>query len=250
MMTFITIVSCNKVVDNTGNTGTTTTTDTTKTNPLVTAVGTSDYNLGVYSFFKFFNVMDYGGVTIMLNDSTVASNIVQYYPSAYIKYNQRKVNIKVVFNSINVVSQDIDAFANNFYSIIVYKVGYNWKLSIINDSPQKMAVKKSGVRVLDFRTQAYFDYVNVRFTSPGADQLDFNKRNFLDHTTYSSYTRFDSLQTGIYNCYVYNDTTNLTIQKGINFEAGKYYSVLLLTPAAKTAADALKSITLDVEKHN
>jgi hypothetical protein len=191
--------------------------------------------------------MDYGAVSILINDSLLSGTIAEYYPSAYIKYNQRKVNIKVVFNNIQVLSEDMDAVVNNFYSVFVYKVGYQWKISIVNDSPNSMSTYNAGIRVLDFRTQAYFDYASVRLFSPGLDQKTFTKRLFLDHTTYSSYTYFDSMYNGTYSCYVYNDTANLLIQKGLVFDSSKYYTILLLTPSALTPAAAINAITLDVE---
>jgi hypothetical protein len=244
--------ACSKIIDNTGGTsggGGTTTTDT-ASNPLQSAVGTNYYMAGIYTFFKFINVMDYGNVTVLMNDTTLSS-VALYYPTAYYKTAKRKANIKIIFNNIKVLSQDVDAPVNNFYSVYVYKVGNEWKISVVNDAPNRMTSAKAGIRVLDFRTQAYFDYVNVRFTSPGFDQLDYTARNFLDHTTFSSYTKFDSLQSAsAYYCYVFNDTANLVKKTGITFDAGKYYSVVLLTPPSKSAADALFSITLDIEKHN
>jgi len=216
-------------------------------NPLKAVVGTANFNTNTYSFFKFFNVMDYGAVSILINDSLLSGTVAEYYPSSYIKYNQRKVNIKVVFNNIQVLSEDMDAVVNNFYSVFVYKVGYQWKISIVNDIPNSMTTYNAGVRVLDFRTQAYFDYVNVRLFSPGLQQITFTKRLFLDHTTYSSYSYFDSMYNGTYSCYVYNDTANLLIKNGLVFDSSKYYTILLLTPSALAPAAAINAITLDVE---
>ena len=246
--------ACSKVVEYNTSSGSGSTTSGSSTqnngayvNPLKAVVGTANYNANAYSFFKFFNVMDYGPVSIEINDSLLSGTIAEYYPSNYIKYNQRKVNIKVIFNNIQVLSEDMDAVVNNFYSVFVYKVGYQWKISIVNDSPNTISSYNTGIRVLDFRTQAYFDYANVRLCAPGLDQKTFTKRLFLDHTTYSSYTYFDSMYHGTYNCYVYNDTANLLIQKGLVFDSSKYYTVLLLTPSSLTPAAAINAITLDVE---
>jgi len=247
------LFSCNRYIDQ-RTTSTTPTIPTTPTTPPATPPpggGTTAPGTG-NAAIKFYNVVDFGNLTVSLNDVS-AGTVAQYYPTTYTTANAGTNNIKIYTTASTAtpaLNIGVDLAAGKYYSCFMYKVGYDWKISLVSDDLTAPPANKANVRVLDFRTQAYFDYVNVRITSPGLDQLDYTKRNFLDHATYDTYTRFKSIYAGSYNVIVYNDSTNLAIKKGINFDNGKIYSVILMTPASASAQAALYSIIPDIEKHN
>ncbi len=219
------------------------------TTPINTTPGNGTFNSN-YAYIKFFNVMDYGGVNVLINDTAVATNVAPYFPSTYLQATKTTTTIKIVFNNATVLTQTFDVLRGNFYSVFVYRVGYDWKMSFIKDILSAPPKGSANIRVLDFRTQAYFDYVKVRFVSPGTGQLDYINRNFLDHTTNSTLTQFQSLTAGNYTTYVFNDSTNLAIFKNINLDSASIYSAILLTPSSLSPAMALNAIKMDVEKHN
>ncbi|MDI9366006.1 MAG: DUF4397 domain-containing protein [Flavobacterium sp.] len=193
---------------------------------------------------RFYNVMDYGNVNVALNGAD-QGDVAIYYSTAYKQVAAGSRSIKVTFSGNTIVDANADLLSDKYYSCFIYRVGFNWRISIVTDDLTTPATGKAGVRVLDFRTQAYFNYVNVRVISVGLDQLDYTNRNFLDHLSYDTYTTFKQVAAGTYNINVFNDATNLSKKTGVTLGSGKIYSVLLVTPADLTAADALYNISLD-----
>ncbi len=224
------ITSCSKVVDN----------NSTVTNPPIVS--------GVLPTVKFFNVMDYGDVSVQLNTTNIG-NVALYYSSTYRVGIVGSNTISLSFGGNTVLTQKVDLVSGNNYSIFIYRVGFNWKISLVNDDLTTPATGRAKVRVLDFRTQAYFDYIKVRILGLGIGQLDFTDRNFLDHESYESYKTFQSIAAGTYNIVVYNSTQNLATKSDYNFANGKIYSVVLMTRADLSAAAALTAIVPDVQVH-
>lgn len=224
------VIGCTKQIDSTISTTTTTTTSSTAPN------------------IRFFNVMDYGNVSIQLNTKSIG-DVAQYYPTTYKIASIGTTNIKIIFGGGTAVDQNIDLLAGKSYSCFVYRVGYNWKISVITDDLTKPTSNNSNIRVLDFRTQAYFDYVNIKFSSPGNSTLEYAKRNFLDHQSYDYFTNYKTILAGTYNFTIYNTTVNLLTKSNVLFESTKIYSVILMTQASQTAAEALQNIKVDVEQH-
>ncbi|MBS1626968.1 MAG: hypothetical protein JSR09_07740 [Bacteroidetes bacterium] len=201
-------------------------------------------------FIKFFNVVDYGNVGVSLNGSNVGS-IAQYYPSIYTTGVNGTNNIKLTYNNNTISNIGVDMIAGAYYSCFIYRVGYEWKINVVKDDLTAPATGYANIRLLDFRTQAYFDYINVRVYALGVDEITYKKRNFLDHTTYSTYTSFNSLAANSsYNCMIYNDTANLASKKGFPLNSGKIYSIILMTPTGLSAGNAIYNIAIDVEQHN
>lgn len=204
------------------------------------------------AYIKFFNVLyDYNAVTCFLNGVSAAS-VSDFFPSGYITIPGSQNEITLYYPTTATKILDISATltGGNYYSCFIYKVGYDWKVSIVNDNLKLPSAGYFKVRILDFRTQAYFDYAKTRIYSPGnVSELDQTGRHFLDHTTYDSYTRFDSLPSGKYSVMTYNDTVTLA-RKDYSFVAGKTYSVLLTTATNQTSAEALFKIQTDIEAHN
>jgi len=228
------LASCSKQVD----TGTTTTpTDTTTKN-------TTPPNV------MFYNVMDYGNVGVYLNKVSVASGgIAKYYPTGYNTGVVGTNQIMVVFSSDTVINQNVDLLAGKNYSCFVYRVGYNWKISIVKDDLTAPTTGNSEVRVLDFRTQAWFSYIGVNFFSPGNSPLIFNNRNFLDHESYSSYQSFNTLIAGTYTMTLFTTTANLATQTA-TLSSGKIYTFVLMANASLTAAQALLNIQIEQSSNN
>jgi hypothetical protein len=192
--------------------------------------------------------MDYGNVSISLNNGST-STVAQYYPTSYKEGIIGTNSIIVSFGSNNVVSQSIDMIGGKYYSCFVYRVGYDWKISIVKDDLTPPASGSCKVRVLDFRTQAYFDYVGLRFFSPGNLTLDYSNRNFLDHLTYDTYASFRSITAGTYTTTIFTSTDNVFTKTGVLLESGKIYTAVLMTPASLSRADALKNIKFDLETY-
>ena len=238
------LMGCNKTVS------TATSTTTTPINPL------NNDTLTDFPRIKFFTVMDYGDAKVAVNLNGNTSTIAKYYPSNYYIANKGTNSITLYYpdtTTSSVLSMDIDLISGCYYSCFFYRVGYEWKLSLVKDdvsSPSNSANAK--IRVLDFRTQAYFDYVTVRVYDQGGDEHDFYNRNFLDHETYSSNALFKEVPSASnYSIQVLNYTNpNLTTRTGLTLSPGRIYSVVLMTPSIDTPAQALKDIFPDLEQHN
>ena len=208
---------------------------------------------------KFFNVVDQGKLRIKINGTVILDSLAQYYPSDYITLKPDSSNIQL----FKLTSGDTTQLSINFsllkgkkYSCFVYKQGYDWKVSFVNDNLTAPDSGYAGIRILDFRTQAIIDYVSVKVFSLGyftyGDVPPFIYRHFLDFTTYDFYTQFLPVYTRPdYNVVVYNSTSNLYSRSGINLQSKKLYSFILMTPASivsDTAAN--RYMFTDVQQHN
>ena len=236
--TILFLVSCTKYTTvATDTTTTTTTTTTTVTPPKI----------------KFYNVMDYGATNVYLNAKQVTS-VAKYYASSYLAATEGVNNIKIKFSEGTSTLLDVNhTLANNTnYSCFFYKVGNEWKSNVVKDDlPTTLATGFAALRVLDFRTEAYFNYINVRLVCPGFDIIDQKNRNFLDHTTYDGYTKFSTVGAGSYSIYMYNDTITSSYRKGVTIDSKGIYSVILTTPSNITPyTNAIYYIFPDVVKHN
>ncbi len=201
---------------------------------------------------KFFNVMDYGSTNVYLNKKQVTS-VAKFYASSYITAVAGDNNIQLAFTDKNTLLNINQTLNNNTnYSCFFYKVGNEWKANIIKDDlPTSITKGFAAMRVLDFRTEAYFNYINVRLICPGFDIVDQKNRNFLDHTTYDGYTKFSTVGAGSYSIYMYNDTITSSWRKGVTIESQGIYSVVLTTPSNITPyTNAIFYIFPDVAKHN
>jgi len=244
------IIGCNKTV--TTNTGTNNNNNNNNynNNPL------NNDTLTGFPRIKFYTVMDYGDtkVTVQLNSGTPIT-IAKYYPSSqYLIANSGSNAIKVFYpdtTTSTVLNMQEDLLSGCFYSCFIYRVGYEWKISIVKDNVNPPSIASNAkIRVLDFRTQAYFDYVNIRVYNPGYDEKYFYTRNFLDHETYSSNADFKEVAAGYYHVRVYNDSANLKTRDSVSLKSGKIYSIILMTPSTLSPADALNNIFPDVQQHN
>lgn len=250
--------SCSQYVDQRSGSGSTTTTPITPTQPVTPPSGSgSGGTIGggsgssTTSYIKFFNPVNFGSIGVSLNNSTVGT-IGQYAATAtYYTAVNGSNTISITQGGYTILNVTVDLVAGNYYSCFVYKVGYDWKINIIKDDLTLPGSKATNVRVLDFRTQAYYDFVRINIFSLGLDQYVDSNRHFLDHTSFDFYTKFHTLTAGSsYNIFVYNDSANLASKKGVPFLEGKIYSVILTTDATLSAADALKKISLEIEQHN
>lgn len=218
--------SCTKAVDT--------------TTPLTPGSGTS---VGP-AYIKFYNVMDYGNVNVSLGGTNIG-DVALFFSTAYKSIAAGNKNIKVTLGGNNIIDVFVDLVGDKYYSCFIYRVGFNWRVSIVSDDLTAPSAGKANVRVLDFRTQAYFDYVKVKIFSVGLDLVDYTNRNFLDHLSFDTYTKFKSLAAGTYTANVFNDTGTLATKTGVVLGTGKVYTLVLMTQADLTAADALKFINLD-----
>lgn len=201
---------------------------------------------------KFFNVMDLGSTNVYLNSKQVTS-VAKFYASSYITAKEGANNLQISFADKNTLLNVNPVLANNTkYSCFFYKVGNEWKYNLVKDElPTTFNTGFAALRVLDFRTEAYFNYINVRLISPGSDVIDQKNRNFLDHTTYDGYTKFATVGAGSYGIYMYNDTITSSYRKGVTIDSKGIYSVVLTTPSNITPyTDAIYYIFPDVVKHN
>jgi hypothetical protein len=229
------LAACTKVVD-----GSSTSTSTGSGTSTGTTTGTTTGTANI----RFYNVMDYGNVNVTLN-SVAQGDVAIYYSTAYKQVAAGTRNIKVTFGGNTIVDVYVDLLGDKYYSCFIYRVGYNWRISVVTDDLTAPSAGKAGIRVLDFRTQAYFNYVNVKIVSVGLDVLDYTNRNFLDHLSYDTYTTFKQVAAGTYNINVFNDTATLSSKTGVALGTGKIYSVILMTPADLTAASAINYINID-----
>ncbi len=216
--------------------------------------GINPVNNGIV-YIKFFGTLyDFNNISISLNNTRVGTVSV-YSPSNYVTGINGINNIQVFLGSSTATVLNINTplVAGNYYSCFVYKVGYDFKISIIQDNLTGLVSGFCGVRILDFRTQAYYPplFLNTRVYYPGnAYELDQSGRHFLDHTSYSSYTNFTQLTGGSYNVVLYNDSTNFSRINYTTFTAGKFYSILLCTSTQDSVNTSLYKIYMDIEEHN
>ena len=229
--------SCYKQVDN--GTSTTIKKDTTKTN-------TTPPNI------MFYNVMDYGNVYVILNNTNNLGGVAKWYPLSYTAGVVGTNNIIVTFSNDTIINENVDLLAAKNYSCFVYRIGYSWFLSVVPDNLTTPSAGNSQVRLLDFRTQAWFSYIGAKFFSPGNAPLIFNNRNFLDHESYSGYEGFNTLSSGIYTTTLFITTptaSNLT-QQTDTLVSQKIYTFVLMTQASLTAAQALQNIQIEQSSNN
>ena len=229
--------SCYKQVD----TGTTTT-------PIQDTVTTSTTPPKI----MFYNVMDYGNVYVILNKTNNLGGIAKWYPLSYTAGVVGTNNIIVTFSNDTIVNENVDLLAGKNYSCFVYRIGYSWFLSIVPDNLTTPTVGNSEIRVLDFRTQAWFSYIGINIYSPGIAPLVFNNRNFLDHESYSGYEGFNTLPSGTYTTTLFITTPtaqNLATQTD-TLVSQKIYTLVLMTQASLTAAQALNNIQIEQSSNN
>lgn len=233
----VSFVGCTKYATTSNNTTNTSSTTTTVVAPKI----------------KFFNVMDYGATNVYLNATKVTS-VAKFYASSYLTAKEGVNSIKITFaNNTSTLLDVSHTLANNSnYSCFFYKVGNEWKSNLVRDDlPATINTGFAALRVLDFRTEAYLNYINVRLICPGFDIIDQKNRNFLDHTTYDGFTKFSTVGAGSYGIYMYNDTITSSYRKGVNIDSKGIYSVILTTPTGiSPASDAIFQIFPDVAKHN
>ncbi len=228
--------SCYKQVSNGTNSNPT---DTIKTNSSVPNI-------------MFYNVMDYGNVYITLNNTNNLGGIAKYYPLSYTEGVVGANNIIVTFNSDTIINQNVNLLAGKYYSCFVYRIGYSWFLSVVPDNLKTPSIGNSQIRIMDFRTQAWFSYIGIKFFSPGNTPLIFNNRNFLDHESFSSYQDFNTVPSGIYTTtlYITSPTASNLKQETDTLVSQKIYTFVLMTPASLTSAKALNSIQIEQSVNN
>jgi hypothetical protein len=201
---------------------------------------------------KFFNVMDYGTTYVNLNGTKVAS-IAKYYTSGYVEAKTGSNNITINFPNKTELLNVNPLLANNTkYSCFFYKVGNEWKYNLVKDDWSNVTLTSgfAALRILDFRTEAYYNYINVKLICPGFDIIDQKGRNFLDHLTYDSYTKFMSVGAGSYTINMYNSDTTASTRKNVVIDSKGVYSVVLMTPQNITPyQNAIYSIFPDTQKH-
>lgn len=230
----ICILSCTKYESN-----------TTTTNP-------STPEVIVPPAIKFFNVMDLGETRVVLNSKQVTT-VSKFFASGYIPAVNGSNNIKLSFpNNTSLLDVNPTMANNNKYSGFFYRVGNEWKLNIVKDDlPKEITNGFAALRILDFRTEAYFNYINVRLISPGFDIIDQKNRNFLDHTTFDNLTKFQNAGAGTYTINMYNDTITSSTRKDVKLDSKGIYSIILTTPSNITPyTNAIYHIYPDVAKHN
>lgn len=201
---------------------------------------------------KFYDVFDQNSKDVKLNGTKVTS-IAKYYASSYITAKEGTNTVTIGYpNKSVLLNATLDLVRNSKYSCFFYLVGNEWKYNLIKDDlPTGLNSYTSAVRILDFRTEAYYNYINVRVASPGYGEIDQKNRNFLDHVTYSGYTYFKTISPGTYNIYMYNDTLTTSRRLGVPIDAKGIYSILLTTPGNITPyTNAIFYIFPDVVKHN
>lgn len=222
-----------------------------------TTTGNSNYFLNgdTAPRIMFFDVMDFGSMDVKLNGIKVTS-IAQYYNSTYFYAKEGTNTISLNFTGkTDALNTTLELVRNTRYSCFFYKVGNEWKYNLVKDDiGATLNNNRAAIRVLDFRTEAYYNYINVRIASPGGDYIDQKNRNFLDHVTFGGYTYFNTSSTnigsGTYTIKMYNDTITLPKYRTVNFDSQGYYSVILNTPSNITPyTSAIYHIWPDVVKH-
>ena len=213
---------------------------------------TSTTTIDTAPSIKFFDAMDFGSMDVTLNSKKVSS-VAKYYASSYITAKEGSNNLQLAFpGKSSVLNATVDLVRNTKYSCFFYMVGNEWKYNLVKDDINgKSNASSAAIRVLDFRTQGYYDYINVRIASPGGDDFDQKNRNFLDHGTYSGFTYFKSITAGTYSIKTYNDTATTSRRFDVKFESKGIYTVMLTTPINITPySAAIFQIFPDVIKHN
>ena len=228
--------SCTKQVDITPST-----TDTTGTNTGTTST--------VAPKVKFFNVMDYGPVNVLLNNTSVSSSLQTWYPTTYKTAVIGTNTVVVKFGGDTTrVNVTIDLLAGKNYSCFIYRVGYNWKISLVPDNFTTPTSGNTAVRLLDFRTQAYFTFINLVLNSAGISSLTYNTRNFLDHQSYSYFTTFSPIPSGNYTYSIFDNSSGTKLKSGSEvFLSTNVYTLILMTKADLSPTDALNNIQVDCE---
>jgi len=229
--------SCYKQVDT--GTATTPTQDTVVTNTTPPKI-------------MFYNTMDYGNVYVILNNTNNLGGVAKWYPLSYTAGVVGRNSIIVTFSNDTIVNQNVDLIAGKNYSCFVYRIGYSWFISVVPDDLTLPSVGNSKIRLLDFRTQAWFSYIGVNIFSPGTTPLIYNNRNFLDHESYSGYEGFNTVTSGVYTTTLFITTPtaqNLTTQTD-TLVGQKIYTLVLMTQASLTAAQALNNIQIEQSANN
>ncbi len=200
----------------------------------------------------FYNVMDYGNVYITLNNTNNLGGVAKYYPLSYTEGIVGTNNIIVTFSNDTIVNQNVDLLGGKNYSCFVYRVGYSWFLSVVPDNLKTPSAGNSEIRILDFRTQAWYSYIGVKFFSPGNTPLIYNNRNFLDHESFSGYENFDTVPSGVYTTtlFITSPTASNLTQVSDTLVSQKIYTFVLMTQASLTAAKALNYIQIEQSINN
>lgn len=205
----------------------------------------------------FFDVMDYGSMDVKLNGTKVSS-IAKFYNSTYFYGKEGTNTISLNFpGKADAINTTLELVRNTRYSCFFYKVGDLWMYDLVKDDiGTTLGTNRCGIRVLDFRTEAYsINYINVRVAMLAGDYLDQTGRIFLDHRPYGGYTYFTNMASNINTAdsatiSLYTSTTTYK-QRRYNFNSQGYYSVILTTPTGITPyTNALNYMWPDVVKHN
>lgn len=207
---------------------------------------------------KFFNVVDLGKIRVKLNNMFVDS-VAQYFPTNYTTAKANNNSIQL-FNmqtlDTTLFNSNVPLLAGNNYSCFIYKLGFDWKISIVNDKLTAPDSGYAGIRILDFRTQASTNFVNINLFSLGfftyGNVNPFIYRHFLDHTSYDYLTQFTPIfAQSNYNIVVYNSNANLAIRSSVEFKSQKLYSIILMNPTSLIGdSSSMKYIFSDVQQHN
>ena len=200
----------------------------------------------------FYNVMDYGNIYIILNNTNNLGGVAKYYPLSYSAGIVGTNNIIVTFNNDTIINQNVDLLAGKSYSCFVYRVGYSWFLSVVPDNIKTPSTGNSAIRVLDFRTQAWYSYIGIKLFSPGNTPLIYNDRHFLDHESFSGYGGFDTIPSGIYTTtlFITSPTASNLTQVKDTLISKKIYTFVLMTQAGLSSAKALNNIEIEQSVNN
>jgi hypothetical protein len=128
-------VACSKVAPTTSGGGTTTT--------------------GKAPLIKVFNAMNYGSVTVTINNVRVG-DVALYYPTNYVTAKTGTNNISLSFGGVNVVNVNVDLLADNYYSIVIYRLAFSWKIALVPDNltTPTLGKAKMGCLILEHRLLA------------------------------------------------------------------------------------------------
>ena len=185
--------------------------------------------------------------------------MAQYYPSDYLTVNKDSNSLMILKPGTvdtPVVNINFGVTKGRKYSCYIYKLGFDWKVNFVKDDLTPPDSGYAGIRILDFRTQAQTDFVNVNLFSLGfttyTGAYPFIYRHFLDHTSFDFLIAFTRvLARPDYNIVVFNSNANLVSRSNINLASKKLYSIILMTPAEIVAdTSAIKHIFPDVQQHN
>ncbi|OIR00184.1 hypothetical protein GALL_178300 [mine drainage metagenome] len=211
------------------------------------------------SAVKFFNVVDQGKLKIKVNGKIILDSLAQYYPSDYLTVNKDSNSLQILKPGIvdtPVVNINFEVMKGRKYSCYIYKIGFDWKVNFVKDDLTPPDSGYAGIRILDFRTQAQTDFVDVNLFSLGfitySGVYPFIYRHFLDHTSFDFLTAFTRVfARPDYNIVVFNSNANLVSRSKINLASKKLYSIILMTPQEITSdTAAIRHIFPDVQQHN